>query len=36
MRFKHHDRVDGRIEVSVEDLGDRYSILRCRDGPRFS
>jgi PAS domain S-box-containing protein len=30
---KHHERVDGRIEIAVEDLGDRYRFSIADDGP---
>jgi PAS domain S-box-containing protein len=31
--IKHHDRADGRIAVSAEDLGDRYQFSIADDGP---
>ncbi len=31
--IKHHERVDGRIEISVADLGDRYQFSIADDGP---
>jgi PAS domain S-box-containing protein len=31
--IKHHDRVDGRIEITVEDLGDRNLFSIADDGP---
>jgi PAS domain S-box-containing protein len=31
--IKHHHRVDGRIEISVEDLGDRDLFSIADDGP---
>ncbi len=31
--IKHHDRVDGRIEITVEDLGDRDLFSIADDGP---
>jgi PAS domain S-box-containing protein len=30
--IKHHDRADGRVEISVEDLGDRYKFSIADDG----
>lgn len=30
---KHHDRGDGRVEVSAEDLGDRLAVTVADDGP---
>jgi PAS domain S-box-containing protein len=31
--IKHHDRADGLVEISVEDLGDRYRFSIADDGP---
>lgn len=31
--IKHHDRADGRVEISAEDLGDRYQFAIADDGP---
>jgi PAS domain S-box-containing protein len=31
--IKHHDRVDGQIEITVEDLGDRDLFAIADDGP---
>jgi PAS domain S-box-containing protein len=31
--IKHHDRADGRVEISAEDLGDRYRFAIADDGP---
>jgi signal transduction histidine kinase len=31
--IKHHERVDGRIEIAVEDRGDRYRFSIADDGP---
>jgi PAS domain S-box-containing protein len=31
--IKHHHRVDGRIEITVEDLADRYLFEIADDGP---
>jgi PAS domain S-box-containing protein len=31
--IKHHDRVDGRIEITAEDLGDRHQFAVIDDGP---
>ncbi len=31
--IKHHDRVDGRIEITAADLGDRYQFSIADDGP---
>jgi signal transduction histidine kinase len=31
--IKHHDRVDGSIEISVEDRGDYYEFAVADDGP---
>ena len=31
--IKHHDRPNGRIEVTAEDLGDRYQFSLADDGP---
>jgi PAS domain S-box-containing protein len=31
--IKHHDRPDGRIEIEVVDLGDRYRFAIADDGP---
>jgi PAS domain S-box-containing protein len=30
--IKHHNRADGRVEISVEDLGDRYKFSIADDG----
>ncbi|WP_373544410.1 PAS domain S-box protein [Chamaesiphon sp.] len=31
--IKHHDRADGKIEITAEDLGDRYQFSIADDGP---
>lgn len=31
--IKHHDRADGRIEITAEDVGDRYQFSIADDGP---
>ncbi len=31
--IKHHDRIDGRIEIDVVDLGERYRFSIADDGP---
>jgi signal transduction histidine kinase len=31
--IKHHDRVDGKIEITAEDLGDRDLFSVIDDGP---
>lgn len=31
--IKHHDRADGRIEITAEDMGDRYQFSIADDGP---
>ncbi len=31
--IKHHDRADGRVEISAEDMGDRYRFTIADDGP---
>jgi PAS domain S-box-containing protein len=31
--IKHHDRTSGRIEISAQDLGDRYQFSIADDGP---
>lgn len=31
--IKHHDRSNGRIEITTEDLGDRYRFSIADDGP---
>jgi PAS domain S-box-containing protein len=31
--IKHHNRTDGRVEVDVQDLGDRYQFSIADDGP---
>ncbi len=31
--LKHHDRASGRIEITAEDLGDRYQFSIADDGP---
>jgi PAS domain S-box-containing protein len=31
--IKHHDRLDGRIEITAEDLGDRHRFSIADDGP---
>jgi PAS domain S-box-containing protein len=31
--IKHHHRADGRIEITAEDLGDRYQFSIADDGP---
>jgi signal transduction histidine kinase len=31
--IKHHDRADGRVTVSAEDLGDRYQFSIADNGP---
>jgi PAS domain S-box-containing protein len=31
--IKHHDRPNGRIEITVEDLGDRHQFSIADDGP---
>ncbi len=31
--IKHHERVDGRIEITAEDLGDKYLFSIADDGP---
>jgi PAS domain S-box-containing protein len=31
--IKHHDRPDGRVEIEVVDLGDRYRFAIADDGP---
>jgi PAS domain S-box-containing protein len=34
--IKHHHRVDGKIEITVEDLADRYLFEIADDGPGIS
>ncbi|WP_373541536.1 PAS domain S-box protein [Chamaesiphon sp.] len=31
--LKHHERLDGRVEIAAEDLGDRYQFSIADDGP---
>ena len=31
--IKHHDRADGRIEITAKDVGDRYQFSIADDGP---
>ena len=31
--LKHHDRADGRLEISGRDLGDRVEFIVVDDGP---
>ena len=31
--IKHHDRADGKIEITAEDLGERYQFSIADDGP---
>jgi PAS domain S-box-containing protein len=34
--IKHHERIDGRVEITVEDLGDRDLFSVIDDGPGIS